>query len=321
MASQNVYKLALVLMALVLAGLLLRPFITPLVFAAVLAYLIVPLHKKISEKISVTFSAYFLTTLAIVLVSVILGYGASIILNEFGKAYLFVSKINVNQIAPSAQIADTIKNAARFFFSRMITDMSGLVGKVPQILVSVFIFFASFFYFIKDGEKAAAWVKNNLPFPEENKTHLFNDMKKYFRAFIYVWLLVAAVQGAVAFIGFELFGIPYALLGGAAAIVFSILPVIGTSALYIPVGIFSILKGNTDIGIGLIIYGLVIGGILDNIVRPYLAGKHADAHPLLVLLGVLGGLILLGPAGMIVGPVLLLGATTILKSVNIPAWK
>ncbi|MBI2041345.1 MAG: AI-2E family transporter [DPANN group archaeon] len=92
-------------------------------------------------------------------------------------------------------------------------------------------------------------------------------------------------------------------------------------ALYIPIAVITILNGDVNAGIGLLAYGLVTGSILDYILRPYLAGKHADAHPLLILLGVLGGLILLGPAGIIVGPVILLGAVTVLKSANLAVWK
>ncbi len=321
MANSHAYKLILIAIALLLAGLLLKPFLTPIVFAAVIAYLMMPLHKKISAKISERFSAYFLTTLVIGIVALLLGYGASVILNEFGRAYIFISKINSSQLAINAQLADTIKNAARFFFSRIISDFSGTVSQIPQFLLSIFIFFASIFYFFKDGEKIAKLTGENLPLPADKKEHLFNDMKKYVRAFVYVWLLIGLLQGVVAVIGFKLFGIPYALLGGFAAVILSILPVVGTSALYIPIAAVTILNGDVNSGIGLLIYGMAIGGVLDNIVRPYLAGKHADAHPLLILLGVLGGLMLLGPSGLIIGPVILLGALTVLKSTNISALK
>lgn len=321
MANSHTYKLVLTAAALVLAGLLLKPFLTPIVFAAVVAYLVMPLHKKISAKISETFSAYFLTALTIGVIIILLSYGASIILNEFGRAYLFISKINSGQLAASAQFTDTIKNAARFFFSRIISDFSGTVGQIPKFLLSIFIFFASFFYFLKDGEKIAKWIGENLPLPADKKEHLFNDMKKYVRAFVYVWLFIGVLQGIAAIIGFKLFGIPNALLGGFAAAILSVLPVIGPYALYIPIAVITILNGDVNAGIGLLAYGLVTGSILDYILRPYLAGKHADAHPLLILLGVLGGLILLGPSGIIVGPVILLGAVTVLKSANLAVWK
>ncbi|MBI4095997.1 MAG: AI-2E family transporter [DPANN group archaeon] len=321
MANNNIYKLLLVLAAVILAGMLLKPFLTPIVFAAVVVYLTMPLHKKISEKISETFSAYFMTALVIGIVVLLLSYGASIILNEFGRAYIFISKINSSQLSINPQLADTIKNAARFFFSRIISDFSGTVSQIPKFLLSVFIFFISLFYFFKDGEKFAKLVGENLPLPADKKDHLFNDMKKYVRAFVYVWLFIGLLQGVVAVIGFKLFGIPYAMLGGFAAVILSILPVVGTSALYIPIAAVTILNGDFNSGVGLLIYGLAIGGVLDNIIRPYLAGKHSDAHPLLILLGVLGGLILLGPSGFIIGPVILLGAVTILKSVDLTVFK
>ena len=72
---------------------------------------------------------------------------------------------------------------------------------------------------------------------------------------------------------------------------------------------------------GIFFCGLTIGGILDYVVRPYLAGKQSQSHPLLVLLGILGGLSLIGPAGIIVGPIILLAAAATLKSVKLGALK
>jgi predicted PurR-regulated permease PerM len=135
---------------------------------------------------------------------------------------------------------------------------------------------------------------------------IFENLRRYAKAFIQIWLIIGIIQGIVAVIGFTLFGLPYAILAGFLVMIFSILPVVGPGTVYIPVGIWLILRGEINTGVCLMIYGLAIGGFLDYVIRPYYAGRWSAVHPLIILLGIFGGLFVLGPSGFIVGPILLM---------------
>ncbi len=319
MAEQNLNKLIVIAAAAILAFFIIRPYFTAIVFAAVVAFLLYPAHQKLAKKVSETASLYILTLIAAAVTLLLMFYGASIVLSELSKAYLFISKSTL-QLA-NIEFSDTLKNAARFLFQKTIESLSGSITSIPKVILSFFVFFISLFYFLKDGKEIANWAMAATPLANDKKEAIADDIKRYTYAFVYVWSLIAILQGIVAVTGFYIFGLSYGLLAGIAAAVLSFLPIIGPYSLYVPVGLILILSGNVNAGAGIMAYGLIIGSILDYVLRPYLAGRQSKSHPLLILLGILGGLSLIGPAGIIVGPVILLGATAILKGVNLSSFK
>ena len=315
--ATNLHKIIIVLIALTVGFLLLRQFIGPLVLAGTLAYVLWPAHKSISEKTSKDISEYILPAIVTVLVISIVFVGASILLNQVAKSYIYVSKTSLDKLSfGDTATTDAVKNGIRLVFSKAISWLSDALAAVPKILLSLSIFIISFFFMLRDGEVVAGWLRKSIPLSEEKKNAVFADTTKYINAFVTVWLLIGLLQAIVAAVGFYIFGIPYPLIGAVVAAALSILPIVGPGAMYMPLGGFLLLSGNINAGFGILVYGLVLGGILDYILRPYLAGQRAEAHPLIIMLGVLGGMALLGAAGMIVGPILLLAAISVLKSTN-----
>ncbi len=312
-------RLAVVLISAILAFLVIKPFITALIFAAVIAYLLYPLHLNISKKIGYSWSCLILTIASAAIVIAIIAYGTSILLNEVSKAYMFISKLNI-QYYDSA-IGDTLKNLTRILFSKIIEGLSNSITSIPKVLLTFMVFFISLFYFLKDGQKLVDWARSAMPLESEAKNQIIKTMQKYTHAYFYVWALIALLQGIVAALGFYIFSVPYIILGALSAAVLSFLPVIGPYALYVPVGLTLVLSGEVNAGLGLMVYGLGIGSVLDYVARPYLAGKKAQAHPLIILVGLLGGLALIGPAGIIVGPIILICAITMLSSISSDAQR
>ena len=313
--ATNLSKIIIVLVAIIIGFLMLRQFIGALVLAGTLVYVLWPYHKKIAEKTSKNISAYILTAIVTALVISIVFVGASVLLNQVAKSYIYVSRTSLEHIEfNNPETTEAVKNGIRLVFSKVINWLSDALSSVPNLLLSVFVFIISFFYLLKDGEALAAWVKKIVPLADDRKSEILSEITKYVNAFVIVWLLIGLLQAIVAGVGFYIFGIPYPLVGAIVAALLSILPVVGPGAMYIPIGAFLFLSGNQTSGIGLIVYGLTLGGLLDYIIRPYLAGQRSEVHPLVILLGILGGLTLLGAAGMIVGPILLITVISILKN-------
>ena len=203
---------------------------------------------------------------------------------------------------------------------RILEGTTDFLSSIPHILLSMFIFFTSFFYFLLDGKEIIKAVKKHIPVKGERAQKMWKEIELYLHSFFYVWLIIAVIQGVVAAVGFYLFGLPYPLLVGLAAAILSIIPILGPYLIYVPAGVGLILTGNTTIGLGIMMYGLVIGSILDYVARPYFSGKKAKIHPLIVLLGIFGGLTLIGLGGIIIGPILLLGAIAVLKHARIRTY-
>ncbi|MFQ5620928.1 MAG: AI-2E family transporter, partial [Candidatus Nanoarchaeia archaeon] len=129
---------------------------------------------------------------------------------------------------------------------------------------------------------------------------------------IYGSLVIALIQGALGALGFMIFGVGSPILWGLVMSLFALVPFIGTPIIWGPAGLLLVIDGFVDgqtnlvaKGIGLLIYGTLVISTVDNILKPKLIGKKAKIHPIVVLIGVLGGLSLLGFVGFVVGPLVL----------------
>lgn len=315
MAEAMKYETIFFIIGIAAGLILILPFFSALVFAAVLAFMLYSVHKWLVKYMPEAWSAALLTFLSMVVVITFLAFGVTLILNELATVYSYFIKLDFEQLfAGRADLAASFEALSSFVFTKLISYSSSFISKLPGLAISFVVFVFSLFFFIKDGEKTFAWIEKNLPIAEATKKGIFKDIRNYTSAFINVWLVIGAVQALMAAIGFYLFGLPYPIVAGLIVGILSILPSIGPFALYLPVGAYY-LSADPVIGTGILIYGLIIGSVLDYIVRPYLAGKWSNAHPLVILLGVFGGLVFLGPAGFIVGPIILLVATTFLTEI------
>jgi len=308
----------IVLAGLVVVALMLKPFFTAIAFGAIAAFLWMPVHSRLHRKISENWSATLLTIITAVIVMAILISGAGMVLDDFSRIYMFFSKLDIaSTFTASPEIAKTINDVTRFFLTKIIAVLSDFASQLPRMMLSVLIFFITLFFFIRDGQRMAGWLKKNIPINPQKKEKIFKDLDNYAHAFINVWLLIGILQAVVAVVGFYFFGLPFAIIAGLLAAVLSIMPVIGPYALYIPVGLILILRGDVVTGAGLAAYGLIIGSILDYGLRPYLASRWASVHPMIMLLGIFGGITAFGPAGFIIGPMILMIVVAILKDYSI----
>jgi len=309
---KNSQKYAL-LIAIGIVVIFLLKFITPLAFAALLAYLLQPIHKKLSAKTTKTISALILTLIVLIIVGSLSFSGANFILNESANAYKYLSRADFSEFVPGEDgLASNVKDITQFIFTNLISYLSEWVKEIPVLVLNFFVFLGALFYLIIDGEKIVMWLKKHTPW--DKKDVYFKDVKRYIDAFIKVWLIIAVLQGLATSIAFYLFNLPYAALAGIISGILSFLPILGPYFLYIPVAIILGALGKIGTGIGILIYGLVIGSILDYLVRPYFAGKWSKIHPLVILIGILSGIALLGPSGLIVGPILLFSSILMIKA-------
>ena len=118
-------------------------------------------------------------------------------------------------------------------------------------------------------------------------------------------IVTAFVHGAIASLGFWIFGIESRILWGLVTVIVSILPFLGAAIIWLPAAIYKLVIGETFNGVGILLYGILIVSTIDNIIRPGIVGSRAKIHPTLVFLGVLGGIEIFGFLGIIIGPLIL----------------
>ena len=291
-------ELGLTLFVFILALIVSWAFITPLVFAAIVAYFSYPIYQKLQKRFSTTISAVLISVFFIGLLSVIFNYGISFALSEVWNVYIAMA-------AKAEVMSQGTQEIIKFVANNVIGALSGVASQLPHIILSSFIFFISLFYFLKDGEQVINWLKNSMPLPHKKRLQVFKHIKQNVDAFVYVTFLIGLIQAIVAGVGFYIFGIGYPFLAGVVAGLLSLLPVIGPYFLYLTVGLLIFIAGNTTLAIGLILYGVIIGSILDYSARPVLMSRKAKLHPLIIFVGVFGGMSLMGLIGVIIGPIIL----------------
>ncbi|MDO8520078.1 MAG: AI-2E family transporter [Deltaproteobacteria bacterium] len=331
MTSKLVTERRAFLVALIFFGfiflLLLKPVFIPLFLAIILTVLFFPTYGFFLRLFKGrAWAASFVTTFLIFLGIVLpLTLITTLVINQ---AVGFVSQMNVQEFFNTFMSRDFYRNTVEPWMNRiemrsnLTLDLPALVTKVgteavkavyefsPQVLIQTFSFvfgffimhFSVFFLFI-EGKNLMKTVMNLSPIRDAYESRLFQEFKKMIEATIYGSLLTSMVQGALAGIGFWVAHVPAPLVFGTLTFFMSLVPIVGSAVVWIPVALWLFIQGNTGYAVFLAIYGaLVISGV-DNILKPLLMKGRANIHVLLIFFSLLGGIKFLGPIGILFGPV------------------
>ncbi len=300
MALQNkqLAELGLTLFVGILAFIVAWPYLTPLIFAGIVAYFSYPIFNKLNNKLNPTLSALIICIFFIGVIAYLFNNGIDFILNEIWNIYDTITSKTDNLSSSTYEII-------RFFVLNTSQYLSNLILQLPYFMLSSVIFFISLFYFLKDGRKVINWAEDALPLPARKKMQVLTNIQQNVDAFVYVTLFIGMIQAFVAGFGFYMFDLGYPLMAGLVAGILSFLPVVGPYALYLVAGLIIFAAGDTMTSIGLILYGIIIGSILDYSLRPILMSRKARLHPLIIFVGVFGGMSILGLVGIIIGPIIL----------------
>ena len=196
--------------------------------------------------------------------------------------------------------------------SLAIEKTSSVLLSLPGIVLSIIVTFFITFYLFLDGNSVVEKMKNLIPLEHKHKEHIIKKFQETTYAVIYGSIIVALIQGTLGGIGFFMFDVTSPVLWGVVMTITALIPFVGTAIVWLPAALIKIGAGTTlnDTGvvwqgIGLLLYGFFVVSLIDNILKPKLIGDRAGVHPILILLGVLGGLTLIGFVGFIIGPLVL----------------
>jgi predicted PurR-regulated permease PerM len=161
------------------------------------------------------------------------------------------------------------------------------------------------FYLLKDGERWKQSLMTLSPLGQENDARIMDRLALAVNGVVKGSLLIAIVQGILLGFGFWIFNVPNGALWGVVAAVLSFIPTFGTALVSGPAIIFLFLKGDTTSAVGLLVWAVVIVGLVDNFLGPLVVGRKINIPSILILFSVLGGIALVGPVGILVGPLTL----------------
>ena len=172
------------------------------------------------------------------------------------------------------------------------------------VINAIFILFILYFMLYSNNEFETA-IRELLPFTAENKNTFLHETKSIIQASALGIPLLALIQGIFAYVGYLIFGVPNPILYAVLTAFATIIPVVGTGIVFVPIAIVLLFQQKYLPGIGVLLYGFIVIGSVDNIFRLLLQKQLANIHPLITLFGVVVGIPLFGFWGVIFGPLLL----------------
>lgn len=290
-----------------------RPYMSGFLGAATLYVIVIGQHRYLTEKYKLKRA---LSALIIVLEVLIF-----ILIPVTGIVFLIIDTFSGVTIDPEA-IFGNINNfitslEGRIGFNlfspenlsvlpRVGTNLLQFLGaSIYSFIINIVVILFVLYYMLysnKDFERA---IWESLPLKKENKEILTEETRLIIQANGIGIPLMAIIQGLFAYFGYLLFGTGSPVLYGILTGFSSILPVVGTMIVWVPLAIGQIAAGDTVNGVGLLIYGMFIIGGVDNVARLLLQKKLADIHPLITIFGVLIGIPMFGFWGVVFGPLLL----------------
>ena len=180
-----------------------------------------------------------------------------------------------------------------------------LIGQVSNIIVNSIVLVFLLYFMLISGRNMEGFIYGLLPFNDKNKANVIDEIKRMVLSNAIGIPLLAIIQGGIALLGYWIFNVPSALLLGFMTCFATIIPLVGTGLVWVPLCIYFMLSGNWFSAIGLFLYSLIILTNVDNVIRLIIQKQMADTHPLITVFGVILGLPLFGFWGVIFGPLLL----------------
>lgn len=321
--ARTYFLLALLLGSALISFLVLQPFVITIALAAVFAVILYPMYRRILGKgTHRTISALLSMFIGILILLIPLSILGTLVVNQSRDAYVeFTTGENVtsaevvvksvgvwlepyipNANEYAASISLEINSYATRALQWIVSHIGTAFTSILAILLQFLIFLMALYYFLKEGAQIEKAIVKRSPIKDEEASSILQKLSRTITSVVKGSLAIACIQGTLAGIGYMLFGLPNPALWGVSTAVAALIPGVGTTLIIVPSIIYLVVVGNTVGALCLSLWGFLLVGLIDNFLAPRLMGKGAQLHPLIILLSVLGGVGLFGPAGIFLGP-------------------
>ncbi|MDX2223699.1 MAG: AI-2E family transporter [Rhodospirillaceae bacterium] len=311
----------------------LAPFLAPLLGAVMLALVAYPAHLAVARAIKRPGPAAALSTL-MVMVTVVVPVTMLVwlVVREAGAAvpalreWLAAQRelgaaisqdglpasldrlwAGANRLAEAMELdlraiaLETVRDLG----NRVTTFGAAMVREFFAVLFQIVILLFALFFFLRDGPRMVRAVMDLVPMEEDNKQLILAGLDRTLVAMVRGTLITATAQGTLTGVGLAIFGIPFPVLLGFVATFLAVVPFVGAALVWAPAAIYLLASGSTGAALGLTAWGLVVVGLVDNVLRPMVVGEHAKLPITLLFLGVLGGFQVYGLIGGLISPLLI----------------
>jgi len=323
------FFLWLLLVVSILFALVLWPFFGAVLWAVVFAILFMRINRRLTGRLGGRRNVASLLTLGMVVVLVILPLMlvGSMLVQETANVVERVRSGELDFARYGRQILEALPAWAttlldRFGLSNLgqiqarISESGGAGGKAVagkalslgqdtlEFVVAFFVMLYVLYFLLRDGDSLMRRMKAAMPLAREHQDALLEKFGVVVRASVKGNVVVAILQGALGGLIFWILGVQAPLLWGVVMAILSLLPAVGTALVWGPVAIYFLATGAVVKGLVLLAYGILVIGLVDNVVRPILVGKDTKIPDWVILLTTLGGMAIFGVNGFLIGPLI-----------------
>ena len=334
MTRQQIFSttfLVLCLGLLGLLGLLLHPFLLPILWAVVLTRICYPLYRRLLVLLrgQETLAAALLTLAVMALLIAPVVYVVLLAVQESLDAYQTVAswaeagglrtltdsiaewpvmgrlsqEVLGRLIVNSGEVEANLLEAGRAVSSFVLTHVANMGRRTVLFVTNFFVMLFTLFFLLRDGQHFYARLYRALPLEEAHKARLFDQLDAMVVAVVIGTLATAGLQGLVAGITYFLLDIPFAAFLGVLSALFALFPVGGTALVWGPLVLYLLAAGLYGKALILLVIGGGLVGLMDNLLQPFLIGSQARLPVLFLFFATVGGIALFGFLGLILGPV------------------
>ncbi len=308
---------------------ILLPFYGTILWGTIIAVLFAGVNRRLRNKLAGRRTLAALLTLALALVIVVfpLIIVTGLLSRELALLYQQMQSGETQPIAFLQRVFDSLPSwLASLLQSVGLNNFASLQRKLAagveqasqaiashvfslgqdtfNFAVSVFVALYVSFFMIRDGDRLLSLLRSSVPLAPQHKQQLLDRFTGVVRAAVKGNLLVACIQGALGGVAFWFLGISSAVLWAALMALTSLLPAVGAALVWFPVAVYFLITGAIWQGVALMVFGLLVIGLVDNLLRPILVGRDAGLPDYLVLLSTIGGIASFGINGLVLGPMI-----------------
>jgi predicted PurR-regulated permease PerM len=308
-------------------GWILLPFYGAILWGFIVALLATPLQRRLMARRRMGRNSAALLTMAVVLIVVVLPFGL-ITISIASEATSMYTRVQSGELNPARYLRgafDALPDWVGSVLDRYgLTNFDKLQARVTALLTQgtqfiatqalsmgqfTFDFVANFFitlylafFLIRDGDAVLRLMRQGIPLSDAHKSALWTQFTTVIRATVKGNLLVAGLQGALGGVAFWALGIAAPVLWAVLMAFLSLLPAVGAGLVWVPVALYLLLQGDIWQALALTAWGVLVIGLVDNLLRPMLVGKDTRMPDYVVLITTLGGMAVMGINGFVVGP-------------------
>jgi len=313
----NIMTAIMLILSIVLAFFMLRPFLYPIIGGLLLVFIFAPVYDKLNKIIkSKNVLAVLLSLIIVFLITIPIVILTPVAVEEAIKIFTASQDIDIFEtireffpsLFGSEELASEISSIFNTFITGLTRQLISLVStfllNLPMLLLQFFVAMLTFFFVIRDKDEFVKSVKNLLPFPKDVGEKITKATREVTSSILYGQVIIGIIQGIVASLAFFLFRVPNPLIFTGLVVAAGILPAVGPMFVSLPLALYLFVSGNVFPAIGVLIFGGV-ASVIDNILRPIIVSRKIKMNELIILIGMVGGLLFFGILGIILGPLII----------------